>query len=209
MPIGPVVRRAFGRHERKIAEMYRSIFVDLDDWVKMVREWAPAPQRILELGCGEGYSTERLVAAFPDAEIDAIDIAYNIGRLYAGPPERVRFRVAFAENLAQENPHGYDLVILSDVLHHVPETARKSLLAAARTLTAEGGVFLFKDWHRNAHPIYFVAYAADRWIGGDRIAYLTREEARDLITPHFGACSIVAERTVAPWRNNYAMCVRP
>lgn len=69
MAIGATVRRAFGKHERKVSELWRAIFVDLDAWIAAVHDWAPGAKRILELGCGEGYSTERLAAAFPEARI--------------------------------------------------------------------------------------------------------------------------------------------
>ncbi|MBW8784729.1 MAG: class I SAM-dependent methyltransferase [Novosphingobium sp.] len=209
MAIGPLVRRAFGRHERRVSELYRAIFVDLDEWIATIRDWSPNPRRILELGCGEGYSTERLVAAFPDSIIEAIDIAPNIGRLYAGPPERVSFRIAYAEEIAAECPGAYDLIILGDVIHHVPASARQSLLEAVRQMLAPGGTFAFKDWERTASPIYFAGYAADRWLTGDRIAYLTRGEARDMLGTIFGQASLVAERSIRPWSNNYAICVRP
>ena len=42
------------------------------------------PRRILEVGCGEGAVSERLAALYPNAEITAIDITPNVGRLYAG-----------------------------------------------------------------------------------------------------------------------------
>lgn len=209
MAIGSTVRRAFGKHERKVSELWRSIFVDLDAWTEAVSQWAPRPQRILELGCGEGCSTERLAARFPNAIIDAVDIAENVGRLYAGPRDKVSFRRIFAEELAAQSPGAYDLVILADVIHHVPGEMRQSLLEAVRTLLAPGGTFLFKDWARNAAPIYYVGYASDRWLTGDRIAYLTPQEARAMLEPVFGAGSIKDQTWIKPWRNNYAFLIRP
>lgn len=207
MTIGSAVRRAFGKHERTVSELWRAMFVDLDEWTATVREWAPGAARILELGCGEGYSTERLVAAFPEARIDAVDIAETIGRLYAGPANRVQFMRIFAEELAAQAPGTYDLIILADVIHHVPRHARQSLLEAVRTLLAPGGTFLFKDWARDRAPIYYAGYAADRWITGDRIAYLTPGEATAMLEGVFGKGCVDGERRVRPWRNNYAFRV--
>ncbi len=196
---------AFGRHERRVADLWRGMFLSLDDWTKTIVEWAPEAQRILELGCGEGSSTMKLASAFPNARIDAVDIASNIGRLYTGVHANVRFQIAYAEDLAEREHGSYDLIILSDVLHHVPAAMRESLMTAVRTLLAPAGVLAFKDWHRNIAPIYFFAYASDRWLTGDRIAYLTRNEARHLLKEWFGEQSISAERSIAPWTNNYAM----
>lgn len=209
MAIGATVRRAFGKHERKVSELWRAIFVDLDAWIAAVREWAPGATYILELGCGEGYSTERFAAAFPDARIDAVDIADNIGRLYQGPREKLQFRQIFAEELAAQQPGGYDLIILADVIHHVPKAARQSLLEAVRTLLAPGGVLLFKDGARDRTPIYYVGYASDRWLTGDRIEYLTPGEAGDMLQSVFGPKSLVSEKRIRPWQNNCAFMAHP
>jgi len=209
MAIGSTVRRLFGRHERLIANLWRGMFMSVDHWTRTIGTWAPQPKRILELGCGEGCSTTRLVAAYPDAAIDAVDIASQAGRLYEGPTDRVRFRVITAEELARECPGAYDLIVVTDVLHHVPHHARASFLGAIRTLLAPDGMLAFKDWHRNRAPIYYLGYAADRWLTGDRIAYLTRAEARQLLAGTFGADCVSAEQTIAPWFNNYALKICP
>ena len=209
MSPGALIRRAFGRHEKRVSELWRALFFDLAEWTGIVHGWAPEAKRILEVGCGEGYSTQHLVTAFPDAQVDAIDIAPNIGRLYGGPAGRANFRIVSAEDLAGEEPGVYDLIVLADVFHHVPREARESLLRAIAALLAPGGVFAFKDWHRNAAPIYYAAYASDRWLTGDRIAYLTPAEARAALRPVFGEGAIRGECVIRPWRNNYAICVVP
>jgi len=210
MALGSRVRQLFGRHERLVADLWRGLFMSLDHWTTTIAAWAPQPRRILELGCGEGYSTIRLAARYHDVAIDAVDIAPHIGRLYLDPPARVRFRMVTAEDLAEERPGAYDLIVVTDVLHHIPPEARRSFLAAVRTLLAPGGILAFKDWHRNRAPIYFLGYAADRWLTGDRIAYLTRAEARSLLSGIFGPDCVTAEHTIAPWLNNYALkiCAR-
>jgi len=207
LALGAMVRRSFGPYERQVSELWRSIFFDLDEWVNLVAQWTPKPNRILELGCGEGYSTERLVRQFPDSEILAIDIAPNIGRLYNGDPERVTFRVAYVEDLAKAPSSKFDLIILADVLHHVPESARISMLEAARKILAPGGVLAFKDWERRLSPIHAIAYGADRWLTGDRISYLTLDEARRELGAIFGVENIGPTTHIRPWAHNFAFRV--
>src|SRR5215210_988443 len=132
MSVGSRVRAMFGRHEPLIANLWRSMFLDLNDWTAKVQSWHPNPRRVLEVGCGEGYSTERLAKAFPEAEIIAIDIMPEVGRLYQGPDGRVEFRVQTAESLADAEPGSFDLVIMCDVIHHIPEDVRASVLGAVR-----------------------------------------------------------------------------
>lgn len=209
MSFGQFIRRMFGPYERKISELYRSIYVDVDDYVAGMSRWVPNARRILEVGCGEGAVSERLAAAYPDAEIVGIDITPNVGRLYAGPPGRVRFLQATIEQYRAAAPGEFDLVVLADVLHHVPLQLRASLLETTRKLIAPGGHLAFKEWERNRMPIHWLGYFSDRWITGDRISYMSRDEIHQLIAQGFGRDAIIAEDRVRPWRNNLSLLVRP
>jgi 2-polyprenyl-6-hydroxyphenyl methylase/3-demethylubiquinone-9 3-methyltransferase len=209
MGIGAIVRRMFGRHERFVSELWRAGFVNLDDFVEQVRDWVPDPQRILEVGCGEGAGTERLAAAYPKALILAIDIAPNLGRLYAGPSDNVNFRQVAVTDLAKTHAATFDLIVMCDVLHHIPEQLRLDVIASTRTMLAPGGSFVCKDWTRTATLVHWIAYAADRWLTGDRIRYATVPEAEALFTGSFGPSLVRARTTIRPWRNNFALLLRP
>ena len=132
-----------GRYERQISEQYRSIYVDVDAFVATVQSWAVSPKRILEVGCGEGAVTERLAAAYPDAKITAIDITPRVGR-DAGPRDKVTFLQSPVQEIAASEPRQFDLVVLSDVMHHVPDALRQDILNAIKGALAPGGVFVFK-----------------------------------------------------------------
>jgi 2-polyprenyl-6-hydroxyphenyl methylase/3-demethylubiquinone-9 3-methyltransferase len=112
------------------------------------------------------------------------------------------------QQVAAKRPGGFDLVILSDVLHHVPATMRRELLAAVRASMAPGGSLIFKDWERTAAPIHWLCHAGDRWLTGDRVRYLRRPEAEAMLAEAFGRSAVVAQAFVRPWRNNFAMLAR-
>jgi 2-polyprenyl-3-methyl-5-hydroxy-6-metoxy-1,4-benzoquinol methylase len=209
MAIGPLIRGMFGPYEHRISEIYRSIFIDIDDLAKRLHHWSPTARQILEVGCGEGAVTERLRAAYPDAEITAIDITPRVGRLYRGSPEAVRFLQCPVQDVAAVEPGKYDLVVLSDVLHHVPETLRQGLFDAIRTTLAPNGVFVFKDWEPSFSPIHWLCYAGDRWLTGDRVRYMRRAEMRERLAKSFGQTALVGEARITPRWNNLAILVRP
>ena len=209
MPIGPLVRRAFGPFEHQIAEAYRRIYVDLDDYVAAVRAWVPDAREILEVGCGEGAVTERLAETYPNARITAIDITPRVGRLYRGPTDRVEFRQCTVQEIAAESPGRFDMAMIADVVHHVPHALRKGLLDAARAALAPGGSLLFKEWERTRTPIHWMCHASDRWLTGDRVSFMSRDEGRTLLSESFGEAALADERRVAPWRNNLMTLVRP
>ncbi len=205
---GPFIRGLFGPYENRISEAYRSIYIDIDAFVELMLQWKPTANVILEVGCGEGAVTGRLNAFYPGARITAIDITPRIGRLYRGPRADVRFIQSSVLELAAREPGQFDLVVLSDVLHHVPVELRQELLDAIRIAMAPQGTFVFKDWERNSAPIHWLCYASDRWLTGDRISYMTRDEMRERLAISFGAASLIAEARVKPWWNNIATLVR-
>jgi spermidine synthase len=205
---GPLIRRLFGPYEHGVAEVYRRIFVNLDDLANLMCAWVPQAQRILEVGCGEGAMTERLVRSYPGSSITAIDITPRVGRLYRGPESTVSFRRETVEEVARRSPSTFDLVVVADVMHHVPLDARKSLMRAIDHAMAPSGSLIFKDWLVSASPIHWLCEAFERYLTGDEVSYFTRDGINTLVTGTFGPSSICRTDTVSPWRNNLVILVR-
>lgn len=208
MSIGAIIRRLFGPHEHKVSELYRAMFFDLDAYANQIAQWVPHARHILEVGCGEGAVTERLVLRYPDAYLTSIDITPRVGRLFRGTRERVSFAKTTVQEVAASRPGEFDVAIISDVIHHVPLDQRVAVLQATRRALATNGVLIFKEWERTASPIHWAAYGSDRWITGDRIRYLKQAEAEALLVRVFGTDSILAAARLRPWKNNLALLVK-
>lgn len=208
MSVGSVVRSLFGRHESAISDLYRNLFFNADAFVSTVKRWVPVAPNILEVGCGEGAITQRLAQSYPDASILGIDITPRIGRLYEGRTEGVCFLQTTVQELADRRPNAFDLIVLADVLHHVPDPERQELLDSIRMLMSPGCRFVFKEWERNRSLIYWLCYLSDRWITGDRIRYMGGGELRRRISISFGRRAALAEERIGPWCNNLAILVR-
>lgn len=208
MHLGPLVRQLFGPYEHGVADVYRRIFVNLDDLANLMCAWVPQAQRILEVGCGEGAMTERLVRSYPGASITAIDVTPRVGRLYRGPRSTVCFRHESVEEVARRSPSTFDLVVLIDVMHHVPTDARMSLMGAIGQVMAPNRNLIFKDWLVSTSPIHWLCKACERYLTGDDVSYFTRDGINTLVTSTFGPGSICKTGTVSPWRNNLVILVR-
>jgi 2-polyprenyl-6-hydroxyphenyl methylase/3-demethylubiquinone-9 3-methyltransferase len=208
MPIGPAIRRLLGRHERRITDLYRAIYFDVDSFVDQVHAWAPDARSILEIGCGDGGITQRLASRYPDARLLGTDIAATPGHLYAGPTDRVSFERLSAAEIAARHEGRFDLVLFTDVLHHIPISEREGVLAAASAALSPGGALIVKEWERTGSPIYWLGYASDRWITGDRINYATVAELRSLVLRAMPRSRITGQARLRPWRTNVALLVR-
>jgi 2-polyprenyl-3-methyl-5-hydroxy-6-metoxy-1,4-benzoquinol methylase len=212
MPIGPRVRRWFGPAERSVAAAYRSLFIDLDALLAQLVAWAKTGNgggeiaRILEVGCGEGAVTGRLADAFPRAEILAIDVSPALGRM-CGASRRIEFRQTTVAQVASESPRSFDLVLLSDVLHHVPAAQHDTFVRACGDAVGDGGMLFFKDWVRTATPIHTACYLSDRFLTGDRVTYYREDELLALVARVLGPDVVRETAHIAPWRNNVAMLI--
>lgn len=134
-----------------------------------------------------------------------IDIAADPGGLYKGDPARVTFERTTAADLARREPAAFGLVVLCDVLHHVPMEQRDDLMADARALVAPGGHLVVKDWIKGRNPASVGAWLSDRCITGDRIRYFPdRDDFIRSVTRGCAPATVVAEGRVPPrWNNLY------
>jgi 2-polyprenyl-3-methyl-5-hydroxy-6-metoxy-1,4-benzoquinol methylase len=209
MGIGRQVRRMFGSHERAVSDAFRSAFVDLAAFTREVGSRVREPGKVLEIGCGDGIMTEHLAGLYPRARLTGIDICQQPGRLFRGDETRVRFLRTSAAELSETERHSYDLVVIADVIHHVPLDDRLPLLKSAVMLVAPAGTVVFKEWLREGSAICLANYLFERIITGDRVSYLREHELRALATRVFGHDCIRAEFHIAPWNSNMALVIAP
>jgi 2-polyprenyl-6-hydroxyphenyl methylase/3-demethylubiquinone-9 3-methyltransferase len=207
--IGARIRAALGQLEKPVSEAYRRAFVDLDAFVDRIAAWVPRPCNVLEVGCGEGSLAERLTRRFPQASYLGIDVSPAAGRLYGGSG-KAQFQVVTAQALEREARGTFDLIIIADVLHHVPDAERDAVLAAVRGLCSEDGTVIFKDWAWEGGLIDAACWGSDRYLTGDQnVRYMTQTELRERVGSAFGKDATVAEATIAPWRQNHAFAIKP
>ena len=137
-----------------IANFNRPMFVnDLADWFAAAPELqarlAADGARVLDAGCGIGWSSISLAKAFPTLRVDGIDSdeasITEAQRLAAeaGVADRVRFQVTDAAELGAAGEGGYDAAFIFEALHDMARPVEA--LAAIRALLADGGVLIVAD----------------------------------------------------------------
>lgn len=110
---------------------------------------------VLELGCGTGALTLRLVRRYPGAEITGIDAAHEMLAIArervraAGGAERVSLRAVLFEELNM-GMEGYDLIAANMSLHHVLD--KQPFYSKLRRALRPGGLLVFGDELRVALP---------------------------------------------------------
>jgi len=206
--LGSRLRFYFGRYEKPITEIYRRIYINLDAFSKEVGYRIKA-NKILEVGCGEGLLTERLHKIYPTALIIGIDISSRVGRLFSKTPQNVFFLNRTVQSVELEYKRFFDLIIICDVLHHVPTQHIPSLLQSVGQMMKPGGSIVIKEWQKKWNLIYLLGYFSDRWITGDQVCYLRKADWEKLLGDIFGQSAIREEFSVPPWSNNITFQIRP
>lgn len=102
-------------------------------------------QRILDFGCGSGRSIQFLKKYFPAAEVYGFDPSETSLQL-----ARVAHPNAVFVQSMDLLPRDFDLILLANVLHHIPVNARSEVLVRCRdSLSTDGSVFVFEHNPRN------------------------------------------------------------
>jgi 2-polyprenyl-6-hydroxyphenyl methylase/3-demethylubiquinone-9 3-methyltransferase len=118
----------------------------------------------------------------------------------------VRFVCATAAEFAASRPASFDLVLICDVLHHVPWDQHAGLLRDARALLQPSGALVVKDWELIPNVGHALCEFSDRVLTGDDVRFGSASYFRGLLESAFGG--VQAEARVRPWRNNLLLLAR-
>lgn len=110
-----------------------------------VREKFPdlKPRRILDLGCGPGFTTLPWKEAFPDAEVYGVDIGAPQVRYAHRRAESLGHEIHFSQQdaAALDFENGYfDIVVSLLVTHEMPAPHIRAMYAECHRVLAKGGI---------------------------------------------------------------------
>jgi SAM-dependent methyltransferase len=123
---------------------------EIESWFAAVpdlsNQLATGPARVLDIGCGAGWSSVSIAQAFPGAYVDGVDLnpasiesAQRLARA-EGVADRVRFEVRDAATLSGA---GYDVACMFEMLHDLARPVET--LVSAREAVGRGGVVLVAE----------------------------------------------------------------
>ena len=136
------------------AEPNRARFINLlgTEWLPAIvdvdmRLRAEPPARVLDVACGTGWSSIAMAQAYPNINVDGLDLDHDAisaarrNAERAGVVDRVRFFVTDAADLGGAGR--YALVTIFEALHDMARPVEA--LSAARRVLAEDGTLLVVD----------------------------------------------------------------
>jgi 2-polyprenyl-3-methyl-5-hydroxy-6-metoxy-1,4-benzoquinol methylase len=115
----------------------------------------PTGAKVLDIGCGSGLMLCLLGSRDPelrglgvDVSEGAVQMAKDMARKIAGPSGKPELDFQVLDAAGELPPGTYDVVILADVLHHIPVQSQRDAVLKAARLVRPGGIFLYKDMCR-------------------------------------------------------------
>jgi len=191
MALGPTVRHLLGPRLAYIASRrYRAIFVDLDALANAIAPWIPSNAHLLDVGGGDGDALNYLLAQRPDLTVTTLDTAPVVGQYIATHFEAQVIRLpktTLADYLRRDLPDP-NVVLLSDVMHHVRPAERPSLIHCLATLLdrAPNLKIIIKDIEPGTWRASLARWT-DYYITGDKnVSPIARNELVALISGQLG-----------------------
>jgi hypothetical protein len=181
MALGPLIRRCLGpRRARWAGEHYRAIYVDLAKLAAALAAVIPRNAHLLDVGGGDGQPINHLLSGRPDLTITTLDPAPVVGQWinprFEGQVKRLP-RTSLAEFVA--GPHAHpDVILIADVMHHIPKSARHKFLDSVGVLLDRGADLriIVKDVEPG-HWLALLGLWSDRYVTGDRnVSLISRDD---------------------------------
>ncbi len=176
------MRRLLGPAFPPFGHAYRRLFVDIGRVAKLIARETPQGAHVLDIGGGDGCVADRLAALRPDLQITLADIAPQIGA-FIRPAQRARIALRPATTVTDLQGR-FDVIAVSDVIHHVPTEHRADFLADVTALAGRTGCrkVLVKDIEPGGLRARLALWG-DLYITGDR--QVRQVSAADLHLPGF------------------------
>ncbi len=104
--------------------------------------------RILDFGCGVGLLSSYLKETFPQATVDGFDPSE--GSIAQVSP-KIRAGGMFTSDWSEVSRH-YDLIVVTNVMHHVPPPERQSVITRLRDRLGPPGILIIVE-HNPLNPL--------------------------------------------------------
>lgn len=147
-------------------------------------------RRVLDVGCGTGYGTDYLAAAYPRAMVVGVDVSEKALRFARSRYCRPNLVYLFGDGRQMPFADGnFDLIVCFEVIEHIREG--EAVLSEIRRLLAPEGVLLISTPNRSIYS----SGSETPW-NPYHVREYTLEEWRVLLEQYFPYCEVWGQQHV-------------
>jgi hypothetical protein len=177
---GVLLRKALGPCLPAFAKSYRRIYLNPEKLAKVIAQQLPKNASLLDIGGGDGYLSNDLLAIRQDISLTLIDLATGIGK-GIDPSFRNRVHVFDGKSIQdwmkeRMATDALDAVVLSDVIHHIPDSALHDFLRDLAELCRRTHAVLIVKDVEPGHYLAIMGLWADKYLSGDRATRLVSQD---------------------------------
>ena len=208
MSLGSMARAALGKRcFPVVGGWYRAVFVSLERVVDCLPKLDPG-SRVLDIGGGDGEMINILLRRDPTLNVTMLDMSPRLGA-FLKPQFRAQVHTLPSTSLRDYAATTYDppnLVIVSDVIHHVPVEARADFFADLALVLRRQATTLFVKDLEPGHFRSTLSLLADRHVSGDKkVSLVSREEVVVRVKTAFPGAQVESTKLFEIDRPNYAL----
>ena len=128
-----------------ILEWYLRVKMRIEKYYQPYNELIPRKGEILDLGCGYGFISYMLGYTAPERKITGVDYDSEKIRVAANCITKNANINFFCEDITHYELGRKDAILLSDVLHYLPQASQEDLLIRCMESLNPGGMMLIRD----------------------------------------------------------------
>ena len=169
----------------------------------------PHNAHLLDIGGGDGEPLNQLLALRPDLRVTTLDPGLVVGQWIETrfDGQVTRLPGTSLANYLETGRADPGAILIADVIHHIPESARAGLLRLGQGLLERVPQLriIVKDVEPG-HWRALLGYWSDRYITGDKdVSPISREKLRAALPRNAGASVAATIPPVETDRPNYAI----
>ena len=139
--------------------------------------------KVLDLGCGTGNLSRKIISAYPEAGITCVDMAENMIKMAKAKLEDDNVKFWLGDIRDFDYSGKYDVIVASLVLHHIDKRDKPRFYRKIHEALSNKGTFLCIDIFIS-HNRYLQKLHMDKWKEFMRTNGLPAKKINDMIRRH-------------------------
>lgn len=182
------IKEHFEKEAAVFDELFFKVMPHYQEMMEAIIEAIPFSKqdnlKIIDLGCGTGNLTQKLITAYPNAYVTCIDMAENMLKIVKTKLKRKRKVNFWLGDICDFDYSGkYDAIVASMVLHHIDKKDKVKFYRKLYNALSKGGVFYAMDIFV-APDKYLQKLYMNKWKTFMKTNGLPKKKVNDMIARH-------------------------